>query len=136
MTGSSTSDPRVGLKPGMYDAGEAAMGMERITSLKKAPAFTLNATDPADPAVQTALKTLGVSDTSKIPKPMQLVYAQLAYANSDFAFKGNYLFQGNFYGATIYDISNPRQSFARHLAHLPRRPGRCLRLRQPALLLG
>jgi len=27
MTGSTTNDPRVGLKAGMFDAGEAAMGM-------------------------------------------------------------------------------------------------------------
>jgi len=29
------------------------------------------------------------------------------FANSDFAFQGNHLFQGNFYGVNIYDISNP-----------------------------
>ena len=33
--------------------------------------------------------------------------AQLAFANSDLAFQGHYLFQGNFYGVSIYDISNP-----------------------------
>ena len=36
-----------------------------------------------------------------------MVIAQLAFANSDFAFQGNHLFQGNFYGVNIYDISNP-----------------------------
>jgi hypothetical protein len=35
------------------------------------------------------------------------VIAQLAFANSDFAFQGNHLFQGNFYGVSFYDISNP-----------------------------
>ena len=107
MTGPNASDPRTTLKPGMYDAGEAAMGMERVSSLKKPAAFTLNASSPDDPAVAKALGTLGVPAGAKIPGPMKLVYAQLAYANSDFAFKGNYLFQGNFYGASIYDISNP-----------------------------
>ena len=42
-----------------------------------------------------------------MPKPLQLVIAQLAFANSDFAFQGNHLFQGNFYGVNIYDICNP-----------------------------
>ncbi len=42
-----------------------------------------------------------------MPKEMQLVIAQLAFANSDLAFQGNHLFQGNFYGMSIYDISNP-----------------------------
>ena len=38
---------------------------------------------------------------------LQLVIAQLAFANSDFAFQGNHLFQGNFYGVNIFDISSP-----------------------------
>src|SRR5437879_11184201 len=39
--------------------------------------------------------------------PSRLVIAHLSFANSDFAFQGNHLFQGNFYGVNIYDISNP-----------------------------
>jgi hypothetical protein len=107
MTGSTTNDPRVGLKPGLYDAGEAAMGMEHIAFLKKADAFQLPSTQPDDPAVQKTLGILGISNIAKIPKPMQLVIAQLAFANSDFAFQGTHLFQGNFYGVNFYDISNP-----------------------------
>ena len=107
MTGSTTNDPRVGLKPGLYDAGEAAMGMEHIAFLKKADAFQLPSTQPDDPAVQKTLGILGISNIAKIPKPMQLVIAQLAFANSDFAFEGTHLFQGNFYGVNFYDISNP-----------------------------
>jgi hypothetical protein len=42
-----------------------------------------------------------------MPDPMKIVIAQLAFANSDLAFQGNHLFQGNFYGFNIYDISNP-----------------------------
>jgi hypothetical protein len=45
-----------------------------------------------------------------MPKPLQLVIAQLAFANSDLAFQGNHLFQGNFYGVNIYDISNPAKT--------------------------
>ncbi len=41
---------------------------------------------------------------------MQLVIAQLAFANSDLAFQGNHLFQGNFYGVNIFDISNPAKT--------------------------
>ena len=107
MTGSTTNDPRVGLKPGLYDAGEAAMGMEHIAFLKKPSAFQLPSTQPDDPTVQKTLGMLGIGDTSKMPKPLQLVIAQLAFANSDFAFQGTHLFQGNFYGVSFYDISNP-----------------------------
>ena len=110
MTGSDTSDPRYSLKPGMYDAGEAAMGMKHLAFLKKPDAFQINATSPDDPLVQKTLKQLGVGDPSKMPKPMQMVIAQLAFANSDFAFQGGHLFQGNFYGVNIYDISDPAKT--------------------------
>src|ERR1700722_9661638 len=106
MTGSTTNDPRVSLKPGLYDAGEAAMGMEHIAFLKKGEAFQLPSSQPDDPIVQKTLDILGVNK-ARIPKPMQPVIAQLAFANSDFAFQGTHLFQGNFYGVNIYDISNP-----------------------------
>ncbi len=107
MTGSTMNDPRVGLKPGMYDAGEAALGMQHVAFLRKPDAFQIKATSPDDPSVQKALKTLGVGDSSKMPKTTQMMVAQLAYANSDFAFAGTRLIQGNFYGANFYDISNP-----------------------------
>jgi hypothetical protein len=107
MTGSTTNDPRVGLKPGLYDAGEVAMGMEHLAFVKKPEAFQLSSTEPDDPAVQKSLDLLGVGNRAKMPKPMQLVVAQLAFANSDFAFQGTHLFQGNFYGVNFYDISNP-----------------------------
>ena len=111
MTGSDTNDPRAKLSPGLYDAGEAAMGMKHLILLKKPDAFQLGSNDPDSPAVQKTLGTvLGIADTSKIPKPFQLVLAQLGFANSDLAFQGNYLFQGNFYGISIYDISNPAQT--------------------------
>ena len=46
----------------------------------------------------------------KIPKSLQMVIAELAFSNSDLAFQGDHLFQGNFYGVNIYDISNPAQT--------------------------
>ncbi len=110
MTGSTTNDPRVGLKPGLYDAGEAAMGMVRLASLRKPPAFSPSMTNADDPAVQKALGQLGIGDSSKMPKPLQLVLAQLAFANSDFAFQGTHLFQGNFYGINFYDIADPAKT--------------------------
>lgn len=110
MTGSDVKDERYTLKPGMYDAGEAAMGMKHLLLLKKPGAFELGAATPDDPKVAKTLGTLGVGDTSKMPKPLQMVIAQLAFANSDFAFAGKYLFQGNFYGVNIYDIANPAKA--------------------------
>jgi hypothetical protein len=110
MTGSDTGDPRAKLSPGMDEAGEAAMGIKHVMLLKKPDAFQLGSDDPDNPKVQKTLGLLGVGDSSKMPKPLQLVIAQLAFANSDLAFQGNHLFQGNFYGVNIYDISDPAQA--------------------------
>lgn len=107
MTGSDANDPRAKLSPGLYDAGEAAMGMKHLMLLKKPDAFQLGSDDPDSPNVQKTLGLLGVGDSSKMPKPFRLVFAQLAFANSDLAFQGKHLFQGNFYGVNIYDINNP-----------------------------
>src|SRR5229473_1974356 len=107
MKGSDASDPRAKLTPGLYNAGETSMGIKHLLLLKKPDAFQLGSSDPDDPKVQKMLGQLRVGNASKMPKPMQLVIAQLAFANSDFAFQGNHLFQGNFYGVNIYDIANP-----------------------------
>ena len=107
MTGSDANDPRAKLSPGLYDAGETSMGIKHLLLLKKPDAFQLGASDPDDPKVQKTIDQLGMSNISKIPKPMHLPIAELAFANSDFAFQGNHLFQGNFYGVSIFDISHP-----------------------------
>ena len=86
------------------------MGIKHLMLLKKPDAFQLGSADPDNPKVQKTLGLLGVGDTSKMPKPLQLVIAQLAFANSDLAFQGNHLFLGNFYGINIYDISNPAKT--------------------------
>src|SRR5580658_9282641 len=112
MTGSDANEPRAKLSSGMYDAGEAAMGMKHLDLVKKPDAFQLDSANPDDPKVQNTLGQLGVPDAmrSKMPKPLQLVIAQLAFANSDLAFQGNHLFQGNFYGVNIFDITNPGEN--------------------------
>ena len=110
MTGADVNDPRFKLTPGLYDAGETSMGMKHLLLLKKPDAFQLGASDPDDPKVQKTISQLGIRNTAKMPKPLQLVIAQLAFANSDLAFEGNHLFQGNFYGINIFDISNPAKT--------------------------
>lgn len=107
MTGSDINDPRAKLSPGLYDAGEAAMGMKHLQLVRKPNAFQLGSDDPDSLNVKKTLGLLGIADPSKMPKSSRLVYAQLAFANSDLAFQGNHLFQGNFYGVSIYDISKP-----------------------------
>ena len=107
MTGSDANDPRAKLAAGLYDAGEASMGIEHLLLLKKPDAFQLGTSDPDDPKVEKLVGQLGMGNNKKIPKPAHLLIAQLAFANSDLAFQGSHLFQGNFYGVSIYDIANP-----------------------------
>ena len=108
MTGSDVNDPRAKLTPGLYDAGVASMGLKHLLLFKKPDAFQLGSSDPDDPRVQKVISQLGLGRMiEKLPKEMRLPVAQLAFANSDLAFQGNHLFQGNFYGVNIYDISNP-----------------------------
>ena len=107
MTGSDANDPRAKLTPGLYDAGETSMGLKHLTLLKKPDAFQLGADDPDDPKVEKTIGLLGLGNLAKLPKPIHLMLAQLAFANSDFAFQGTHLFQGNFYGVNIFDIADP-----------------------------
>ncbi|HKO60889.1 MAG TPA: hypothetical protein VJV03_07000, partial [Pyrinomonadaceae bacterium] len=109
MTGSDVNDPRAKLTPGVFDAGEAAMGIKHVLLVKKPDAFQLPSNDPDSPEVKKTLGLLGI-DTTKMEKSALLPTAQLAFANSDLAFQGNRLFMGNFYGLTIYDISTPAKA--------------------------
>jgi hypothetical protein len=107
MTGADANDPRFKLTPGLFDAGETSLGMKHVLLLKKPDTFQLGASEPDDPKVQETLGRMGIGNNAKMPKELKLVIAQLAFANSDLAFQGNHLFQGNFYGVNIFDISNP-----------------------------
>lgn len=73
-----SADPRVGLHAGWKDAGEAARNMTLIGHGAKPEGFY----NPAN---------LG----------------DFGFLNSDLAFDGNYVFQGNFHGVMIWDVSNP-----------------------------
>lgn len=110
MTGSNANDPRSKLSPGMTGAGEIAKGMKHVLLLKKPDAFQLNPEEPDNERVKKVLGSIGIGDPAMIPKPMQVLFAGLAFANSDLAFQGNHLFMGNFYGMNIYDISDPTKA--------------------------
>lgn len=111
MKGADASDPRAKLTPGLFDAGETAIGIKHLLLLKKPDAFQMGI-DPESPKVSKALTALGVPAAahSQIPAAQKMAFAGLAFANSDLAFQGNYLFLGNFYGVNIYDISDPAKA--------------------------
>lgn len=106
MKGADPTDPRAKLSPGLFDAGEASLGIRHVLLMKKPAAFELGI-DPNSPKVATALGSLGIPDPAMVPVAVRMSFAGLAFANSDIAFQGNHLFMGNFYGMNIYDISDP-----------------------------
>ncbi len=84
----STTDPRVGLRPGVGNTAEqAASGMRLVTALPKGPGL----------------------DSVR----------GLTFVNSDLAFRGNYVYQGNFSGFMIWDISNPAAPVLRNTTVCP-----------------
>jgi hypothetical protein len=113
-------DPRVGLKPGLYDAGEAASGLERITSLAKPDGFSAehNATattaaPPPPPAAAAGAEGAATpaegAAAGRGGRGPQLPAMNLGSTNSDLAFSGNHVFVGNYNGINTYDIDNPKQ---------------------------
>jgi hypothetical protein len=93
-----SDDPRVGLKAGLYDAGEAAFGLLKVASLPKPAGFAPGNFVPnanQDPPANNPARPPSVSYGS---------------TNSDLAFSANHLFVGNYNGINFYDIDNPAQT--------------------------
>ncbi len=75
-----TTDPRVGLKAGFDDAGEAIENLRMLAHRPPPVSFF----DPA---------TAGKNE----------------FVNADIAFMGNYIFLGNYYGVQVWDMSDPKE---------------------------
>ncbi|HEY6783817.1 MAG TPA: hypothetical protein VI159_02645 [Gemmatimonadales bacterium] len=71
-------DPRVGLKAGIYNAQEALWNMRLVSATKRPDGFVVDSA-PGD----------------------------FNYIDSDLAFDGKYVIQGNFHGILIWDVSQP-----------------------------
>jgi hypothetical protein len=107
---SAPDDPRIGLKAGLYDAGEAAMGLKLVKTLPKPTGFapdldSIKAYDAAPPVAEGP----GGRPAPPVPGAPPPVRANYGGTNSDLAFAGNHLFSGNYNGINIYDISQPAQ---------------------------
>jgi hypothetical protein len=127
----ASSDPRVGLKPGMKNAGQAARNMELVASMPKPPGFN----DPAllnPPAAAPAAEAPAAATPAAQPPTTPAATqppadpaaaaaapaaaggrggrgASLNFANSDLAFRGDDMFIGNFNGFNAYDIENTKK---------------------------
>jgi len=78
--GEPSPDPRVGLRAGWMDAGQAAWNLRLVSTTPPSRDF-INPSTPGD---------------------FRLI-------NSDLSFVGPYVFQGNFSGYQVWDVSNPAQ---------------------------
>jgi hypothetical protein len=94
-------DPRIGLKPGLYDPGEAALGLQKVVTLHKPAGF---APDESRIAAWEAIPAPVPGQPRPATPPMP---APFGTTNSDLAFYGHYVFVGNYYGVNTYDISEP-----------------------------
>jgi hypothetical protein len=72
------NDPRIGLSAGWRDAGEAIWNLDKLATLTRAEGF-FNPENPGDGR----------------------------FSNTDIAFRDELMFQGNYNGFQVYDISNP-----------------------------
>ena len=118
-----TNDPRVGLKAGLHDAGEAAKNLEKIASLPKPEGFfdpehpagtaapperPANAAPEGGPstgsgqAPSTGSEQAGRGNAPAdpdAPPPFDPVASnRLSYTNSDLAFSGHHVIVGNYHG--------------------------------------
>ncbi len=125
-------DPRIGLKPGLRDAGTAARNMELTATMprpdgffdpkkpagdpsspERAPGTPPPAADaaPAAPAAPAATAAPGApvasADGAKPAPPRGP--GGLDFANSDMAFAGTHMWVGNFHGFNTYDVENPKK---------------------------
>ena len=78
-TAAPNPDPRVGLRAGWMDAGEAGWNIQLVSTTPPSPDF-INRSNPGD----------------------------FQFINSDLSFTGPYVIQGNFSGVQVWDITNPK----------------------------
>ena len=113
----ASTDPRVGLKAGLKNAGQVARHMQLVTTLPKPEGFF----DPKQPAGEPTGPERGRGgqgaqeppDAPETPDAQRGAPPQrsgLNFANSDLAFRGEHLFIGNFNGFNTYDIEDPKKA--------------------------
>ncbi len=134
MLAGFSPDPRVSLRAGFQDAGEAALHMRLVAALPKPPGF-FDPEHPAgrpmerqpaqqgdgpevDPAQTPAADDAAAGDpTEDPPNPAEDAArtdpeteprpSLLSFSNTDLVFAGEILIVGNYHGFMIYDIGMP-----------------------------
>ncbi|SVB84950.1 uncharacterized protein METZ01_LOCUS237804, partial [marine metagenome] len=104
-----SSDPRAGLKAGLYDAGEAIMNMQLLASQSKPLGFY----DPANPEERGIDKPKDEQDEEAEDEDKEQTiekaaqdrrYPMLSFSQSDMAFRDDLLVTGSYHGFNMYRI--------------------------------
>jgi hypothetical protein len=111
------NDPRVGLKAGLHDAGEAAKNMERISSLPKPAGFFDPKHPGGEPIPEPPPARGNAPDAAASPGGAQGRQggggrqgpSSLNFSNSDLAFSRNHVVVGNFNGFNTYDVDSEKR---------------------------
>jgi uncharacterized protein (DUF305 family) len=121
MLAGYSADPRVGLAPGLHDAGQVAVNLDLRAALPKPDGFF----DPDNPAglpleqlMAEAREEDATEDAAAAGDDEETETAErdededddyrsppLSFANSDIAFDGDLMVAGNYHGFNVYDIS-------------------------------
>ncbi|MGE3958497.1 MAG: LVIVD repeat-containing protein [Vicinamibacterales bacterium] len=124
-------DPRVGLKAGIKDAGQAIRNLELVSTLAKPSGFfdpqtpignpipaeqpeNANAGANANSGANAAGGSAAGANTAapaEAPKPPAFdpkVANRMDFNNTDLAFDGHRMFMGNYHGFNVYDIEESK----------------------------
>ena len=104
-----SSDPRAGLKAGLYDAGEAILNMQLLVSQHKPLGFydpaNLEERGAANPKDEQDEEAEDEDKEQTIEKAAEdLRYPMLSFSQSDMAFRDDLLVTGSYHGFNIYRI--------------------------------
>jgi len=113
--GSTTNDPRVGLKAGFRDAGEAIRNLEKLASLPKPEGFFDPKAPsggpmqmPTDPSLPRDENGEPLPPDPYTPRPFDPVASNRPdFTNSDLAFRDHHVFVGSYHGFNTYDVERP-----------------------------
>jgi len=117
MLAELSSDPRVELEPGFRDAGEAILNLELVATRTKPEGFydphapvgrpmaRREAPDEADETSSEDEDENEEEEAAEAPDPGRP--GILSFANTDLAFAGDVLFEGNYHGFNAYSIEDP-----------------------------
>ncbi|QNM82560.1 DUF305 domain-containing protein [Sphingomonas sabuli] len=102
-----SQDPRVALKAGLTDAGEAILNLRKVAVLPKPAGFF----DPANPAQLQPIKPAKEGEAKKPAKAGEEEKPQfgergslLSFANTDMAFSGDLMVAGSYHGFNAYRL--------------------------------